>query len=108
MNVLIIKQGVIYVEWEEGIRNKVTGPNRCHHRGTSAGLMCPQWHQERDVQMLASQSPGFWSQMLRASGTMLVSKPHAFLLTHLLSFLLCSCMPMFIHSDFVAFEFTVK
>ena len=69
---------------------------------------CPQWHQERDVQMLASQSPGFWSQMLHASGRMLVSKPHAFLLTHLLSFLLCSCMPMFIHSDFVAFEFTVK
>ena len=42
---------------------------------------------ERDVQMLASQSPGFWSQMLRASGRMLVSKPHAFLLVHLLSFL---------------------
>ena len=57
-------------------------------------LLCPQWHQGRDVQMLASQSPRFWSQMLRASGRMLVSESHAFLLTHLLCFLLCSFMPM--------------
>ena len=92
MSVLIIKQGVIYVEWEEGVRSKVTGPNGCHHWGTSAGLLCPWWHQGRDGQVLASQSPRFWPQVLRASGRMLASESHAFLL--FLSFLLCSVLPV--------------
>lgn len=76
MSILIIKQGVVYGAWAEGVRNQVTGLDRCHPRGTSAGTVSPT------VSSVASEKSGLddgpsqsqpWPQKLHALGRMLAS-----------------------------------